>query len=928
MIDAPLEVRAVAESARTVIPVTLPPGTRLGLYEIVAPLGAGGMGEVYRARDTRLGRAVAIKVLRDTAETPTRRQRFEREARATSRLNHPHICALYDVGEDDGRRYLVMEYVEGETLARRLRSGPLPLSELFKFAIQIADAMDHAHRAGIVHRDLKPANVILTAAGAKLLDFGLAQWHEESTLATAHSGEWRETVTEEGTIVGTVPYMAPEQLEGRKADGRTDIFAFGALVYEMATGRAAFDGPSKASVIAAVLNHELKPLSAARAVVTPDGSTPPLLDQIVARCLSKNPDDRWQTARDLRQALAWIGNGGVATTTGPIALRHGSRAISRREYVAWGLAATLFGIVAAMSVVRFGEAITAPGVARTAILFGDETLSRRFSSDRPLALSPDGSRLAYVAAGPDREQLYVRDLSELNASPLAGTTGARQPFFSPDGKWIAFFSPDGLMKVPVSGGAPTLITAVPGRPGGGTWSPSGTIVFSAEQMLFSVSANGGPPRRLEAAGRGRWPEVLPDGETLLYTRGTAILATSLDGRTTRTIARTTPDVSAGPGDNDDVTQSAASLGASAIAQAHYLPTGHLVYGQNPGAIRAVAFDRATLTVTSAPVSLVEGVYRGSNGTSVYYAVSRSGLLVYAPENPQRTLVWADRVGRATPVTDDRQAFTQPRLSPDGQRIAVSIHDDTRRSDIWVYDVTSRTRTRLTAEHHNLGIVWTPNGTHVTYSWSPAGVFLVPRDGGSPRALLQDRPAALSRRPIYSSSWSADARQLLAWTLAANNGEDIWELQDGTARPLLVSAADEKFGQFSPDGKWIAFQSNESGRDEVYVARYPDLTSKTAVSNRGGGYPMWSPAGRELFYRQGSAMMAVAVEMSNTFGAAPPTLLFDDPSYVGASGDLRFDVARDGQQFLTPRAVDPSTARQLVVVSNWFEDVKRRFAASR
>jgi serine/threonine-protein kinase len=895
---------------------------QLGPYTIEVPLGAGGMGEVYRATDTRLGRTVAIKILRDDANSRTSRERFTREAHAVSRLNHPHICALYDVGDENGVRFLVMEYVEGEPLARRLRRGPLPMADVLRLATQIADALDHAHRAGVVHRDLKPANVMLTRSGAKLLDFGLARWLPDREASSSDALECDDTVTEEGTVVGTVPYMSPEQLEGKKADARSDIFAFGALIYEMGTARPAFEGPAKASVIAAVLDRDPEPLSIRRTAAGADAS-PPLLDAIVARCLNKDPDARWQSVSDVRHALTWLVSGDAVTSPLPTDAPVRSHGWRRRRNVAVGAVVAVAALTAGASLWRSLAAPPSPPVIRTSIVFpSGQTLSRRYDNDYPIAVSPDGTHLAYFAAASDREQLYLRKFSDLDAVPIAGTIGARHPFFSADGKWLAFFSGNQLLKVSVDGGALQRICELPGvSSSGGSWGPTDTIVFSAERLgLFKVPAGGGAPQLLDATDRGRWPDILPDGRTVLFTRQNAIYVTSLDGAAPRTLARVNSDVQG---------EGAAVLGEGAIGQARFLPTGHLIYAQDPGAIRAVAVDPSSLALRGTPVPLVDDIYRASSAITMYFAVSRSGLLVYAPESPRRTLVWVDRLGRPTPVAPDSERFRIPRLSPDGRRIAVSIDNETRRPDIWIYDVASGTRTRLTSAASNLATLWTPDGTGVTHSSDRDLVVDSAGGGGPTQRLLEVRPEPLRDQPLYSSSWSSDGRRLLFWSRDKVTGQDLWTIDEGTPRALLRTPANEKFGAFSPDGNWIAYQSDESGRDEIYKARYPLLSDKTAVSNRGGGYPVWSRDGRELFYRQGTAMMTVPVVASGTtLRTGSPQLLFDDPSYVGTSGDLRFDVSPDGQRFLTPKADDASISRQLVVVQNWSAEVKRRVLAGR
>ena len=493
------------------------PGRRLGPHEILAAIGAGGMGEVYRARDTRLDRIVAIKILPDhLADRADLRERFEREARTIASLNHPHICAIYDVGHQDGTDYLVMEYLEGETLAQRLVKGPLPAEHVLQYAIQIADALDKAHRKGITHRDLKPGNIMLTKSGAKLLDFGLAKLTQPDALSDATlSGLPKNSITGEGTIIGTLQYMAPEQLEGGEVDARTDIFAFGAVVYEMATGKKAFEGKSQASLIAKILETNPPPMSSLQPM------TPPALERIVHSCLAKAPDERWQSAADLARELKWLAGSGTqgASSVGQSPVRVVRASNRTFAYLGWAAAALLVAAVAVL-LFRNSAAPTVASVIRTSIVLPVGQRLTSDAADYPMAVSRDGNRIAYVAEEESGTQLYVRELSALGPKAIAGTSGARHPFFSPDGQWVAFFADGALQRVSVAGGAPLRICNISGTSMGGSWGPDNTIVFGSRGTgLHKVSAAGGVPQPLNGGDSGTWPEILPDNKTVLFSTG-------------------------------------------------------------------------------------------------------------------------------------------------------------------------------------------------------------------------------------------------------------------------------------------------------------------------------------------------------------------------------------------------------------------------
>ena len=715
------------------------------------------MGEVYRAIDTRLGRAVAIKVLpQQVAESPARRQRFEREARALASLSHPHICPLYDVGEQGGLPFLVMEALDGETLAARLVRGALPIDHVVRHAIEMADGLDHAHRHGVIHCDLKPSNVMLTRSGVKLLDFGVARLCATETVGAARLERPSvQTITDEETMVGTPQYMAPEQVEGLEGDGRTDIFAFGAVVHEMATGRPAFEGRSRAAVIAAVLEHDPEPISSARRI-TPESvvaasareTMPPLLDNIIARCLAKDPDERWQTAKDLKQALKWIAEGPAETP-------HAPRRTSRRDWLARVTALGLVGTLSAIGVWRATSRVPLSGgsVARF-VLSVPETDTLITSG---LAVSPDGRSVVYVAQRHGTRQLFRHAMDQLEPVPIAGTEGGDFPVFSPDGQWVGFFADNALKKVPASGG-PAVTICPAGYRRGASWGPDDQIVFASGSSpdLMQVAATGGTPRALTAMAtlsgkRAEWPELTPDGRAVLYNvmvtgaRDTArIVVRSLDTGMERDL-----DVGTNP---------------------RLSPTGQILFAR-AGELWAAPFDRNRLAITGSPMPVLEGLQVNAGGMALF-AMAHDGSLVHAA--PGRSVVVAvDRTGQADVLLDiPRVYYGAPQSSPDGRRLVMAFSDQLASNpNIWTYDLERRLISRLTfGRSRDSAPLWTPDGQRIVFGSDRAGgtrnLFWTAADGsGVPEQLTR------SLQPQNPNSWTRDGR-----VLAFTENTDIWTLR--------------------------------------------------------------------------------------------------------------------------------------------------------
>ena len=899
-------------------------GTRLGPYQIESPIGAGGMGEVYKATDTRLERTVAIKVLpAHVASDPERKQRFEREAKTVAALSHPHICPVFDVGREGEIDFLVMEYLEGETLAERLQKGALPLDQALKYAIEIADALDKAHRQGVTHRDLKPANIMLTKAGAKLLDFGLAKLKQPaagapgmSTVPTQSAG-----LTAQGTILGTLQYMAPEQLEGTEADARTDIFAFGALVYEMATRKKAFEGKSQASLIAAILEREPTPISTLQPML------PERLDEIVRTCLAKDPDDRWQGAGDLGRQLKIIQGGSQPSVAVPVVAT--PQRASWRQAMAWAATALAVGSlltgIAVWSLTRPAPPAPRP-LARFVVITPPDGPLLRSASYPEVAISPDGTRIVYGSGtGPDStRQLYLRHVDQLDATPLRGTERGNAPFFSPDGEWVGFRdAADTLKKVSVLGGPAVTICELGGGPRGMSWASDDTIVFAttASNGLMRVPAVGGEPEVLTTVDpegfetAHAWPEVLPNGKGVLFTAWSG----SADGSRIAVVSLETGEITyLVPGGSNP----------------HYSPTGHIVYGVG-GTLRAVGFDAERLELTSDnAVPVLENVNTKSFSGAANFSLAGNGSLVYVAGTgfsggTQRTLAWVDRQGMETALPLPALGYLDPRLSPDGRRVAVGVADEGR-FDLWVFDVQSAAGLRLTNEATVRTPIWTPDGERIIFSWNqepPFALFWIPADGSGEAERLTTPDAGLVGD--FPTSVSPDGQAVVfTRNLGAGNAE-LWQVPlDGerTPQPVVQGEFNRGNASLSPDGQWLAYRSNQSGAFEVYLQPYPGPGSTTPVSIGGGDSAVWSRDGRELFYRVGNRMMVVEVEPEPTLRVGPPEELWEEPYYdTGFGSPRQYHVAPDGR-FLMIRlgaTTDDATASpELILVQNWFDELQR------
>jgi serine/threonine protein kinase len=875
------------------------------------------MGEVYRAKDTRLDRTVAIKVLpAQISDRADLRQRLEREARAVSSLNHPHICALYDIGHQDGIDYLVMEYLEGETLAQRLMKGALPLDQVLRYAIEIADALDQAHRHGVIHRDLKPGNIMLTRSGAKLLDFGLAKRKVEA--ASGRLGPSAETalllssrsgsLTEGGTICGTLQYMAPEQLEGKDADARTDIFAFGAVLHEMATGRKAFEGKSQASLIAAILEHD------PAAISTLQPLTPPALDRVVKKCLAKDPEERWQTAHDLKDELKWIAelgpqSGGAATTS------TGGKSRKRLASWAWITSVVLFVIALALAIAYFRLPLTEGKTTFLSLPLPEKTTVKLFSVRTGSAISPDGRRLALVAFSEGQARLWLYSFDSPAPRLLPGTDGASYPFWSPDSQAIGFFAQGKLKRIEVSGGPPSTLCDAPLNARGGAWNLDGVILFGpAFGPLRRVPQTGGaavPVTTLDESHQEiahHFPHFLPDGRHFVYLALSAgrenrgICIGTLDGTTTKRLLR-------------------------ADSSAVYAQPGYLLFVREQKLL-AQPFNQQHLATTGDPLPVVDKVAFNPFGEYAEMSVSDSGTLVYrSVSSTDSELVWFDRAGRAQTVVGPRAGYMHIDLSPDGRQVVMDRIDPQKGEvDAWLLDLKRDIPTRLTTgKVGTFCSLWSPDGARIVFvSGSGDGYNLYRK-----RTTGNDQEELLLKGGEYMNptDWSKDGRFIIysQWGLGTQQG-DLWVLPlDGERQPrkYIATPFDEYWGRLSPDGRWMAYVSNETGSDEVYVQSFPEPGRRERVSSGGGSHPRWRGDGRELFYlAPDKRLMAVAVKGENTFESGAPAALFETPGFDLHNAQFPYAATADGQRFLVIRPVENASAKSLTVVLNWAAGLRR------
>jgi eukaryotic-like serine/threonine-protein kinase len=891
--------------------MTISAGSRLGPYEVVAPLGAGGMGEVWRGRDTRLNRDVAIKVLPAAlAGNEEFLARFEREARTISSLNHPNICTLFDVGHDGDTRYLVMELIEGESLADRLAKGAFTPDLVLKYGAQIAGALDRAHRQGIVHRDLKPGNVMLTKTGAKLLDFGLARSAAETTPIQGMTGLLTEArpLTQQGTILGTFQYMAPEQLEGQEADARTDIFSLGALLYEMATGKRAFEGSSRTSLIAAIVSSHPAPISS----VAP--MTPPALDRVVRKGLEKDPEDRWQSAHDVASELQWLSEAGsqagVATT---VTMRRRSR-----ERLAWGLTAVLAAVAAAFGIGFVRRAPVQPPAFRATLMPPPETALIPFDL-LGLSLSKDGRRLAFIANAADgSRQIWVRDLAETTALAVAETHGASYPFWSPDGQYLGFFADGKLKKVDLRGGSPQVLAEAPtGR--GGSWSANDVILFSPKlrSAILSVPAAGGTPKPVtkfdeKTETTHRWPQFLPDGRRFLYISRIPRTTGGQDAGRLLLASLDSPDPVPLI---DDATN------------AVYVAPGYLIYGR-AGSLYAWRFDAAKGRLDGKPVPIGDqklSYWEPKN--FVPFAASDNGTIVYLPDASRKsTLDWYSRDGRPLGSLGQAGFYATPRISPDAKKVAFfQSEGDAAVGDIWIADLEYDRKFRLTQQSGTyFGPQWSHDSSRIVFDCTPKTVQDLCVKSFADAGDVQVLYASPSWK--VSGSFLAGDRSILFSEQDPQTDEDIKLLElDGKGEPrvFLKTPFNEDNPEASRDGQWIAYTSNQTGRGEVYVRAMSGSYQQWQISSAGGAQPRWRADGKELFFLGTDGnVMSVAINLSPVFRPGTPKALFKLPKTPDRDTPIFEDVTPDGQRVLLDVPVTERSSVGFEVVLNWTALIKQ------
>jgi serine/threonine protein kinase/Tol biopolymer transport system component len=882
--------------------MALTSGAKLGPYEIQSPLGAGGMGEVYRARDVRLDRTVAIKVLAShLSSSPELRQRMEREARAISSLNHPNICHLYDIGSQDGTDYLVMEFLEGETLAERLGKGALPLGETLKIGIAVAEALAVAHRQGIVHRDLKPGNIMLTKGGAKLMDFGLAKSAVASAPGGASSAPLLSAartmsgaspvspLTTAGTMIGTIQYMSPEQIEGKEADARSDLFALGAVLYEMVTGSRPFGGKSQISVASAILEKEPEPISAVQPL------TPPAFEHIISACLAKNPEERFQTAQDVALQLKWIAKSGTQV------LRSTEKKGNKREQLAWLIAGVLALMLIAIVLLWRGP----KGTEQTTYFSAPLPFAARSA-----AVAPNGHTVAIVGHRESEQNnvLWIYEPGSPEATSLADTGGATFPFWSPDGRSLGFFADGKLKKLNLAGGpVQTLCDASTGR--GGTWNKDGVILFTPSGTLgvglYRISASGGTPTQVTVPDKtlnedsNRWPVFLPDGIHYLYS------AINLSGR------RDLYSVYLGSLNSNEK-----RLVVRAKGNAAYAAPGYLLFYRDQ-TLFAQHFDTGKFELTGEPVPLLRDVQFFPRISQAVFAASTGGLLVAQrnADSGASQVLWFDRKGQQIGVALNPGIYGNIMLASNGRAVASDTTDPaSQNTDIWTYDLETGSAKRLTFDPALDSLpIWSPDGSRTVFASNRElkfDLYLKDTNGAQEEKVIpQDGPDR------FPTDWSRDGKYVIY-----GRGPDLWflTLPELRSTQFLKASSTLKSARFSPDGKWVAYASNESGRWEIYVTSFPEAHGKWQLSNAGGDQPRWRGDGKELFYLSNdNKIMAVPVRTGSNFDAGTPTALFQaNPREMFATSELfSYDVSSDGQKFLINTQLKTAMT-PLSVVLNW------------
>ena len=879
-------------------------GRSIAGYDIVAQLGQGGMGEVYRARDRQLGRDVAIKVLpAAVANDHERLKRFEREARLLASVNHAGIGAIYGVVAEAGVRALVLELIEGETLSVTLSRGLLKIERALALAAQIADALDHAHRRGITHRDLKPSNIMIAASGVKLLDFGVGKLAAPVTGGTMTR---ESTLSQEGAIIGTLHYMAPEQLEGRAADARSDVFSFGAVLYEMLSGRRAFDGQSQASIIAAVLEAPTPKLTG---VAGPLG---PRIERVVTKCLAKNPDDRWQSARDLADELRWLGTeASTARTIDAVGTREVPSTTRRRSIPILAAVAALIVVAVLGWTATWRQAESETPDTNSLIRFAVQPREGRVPIGN-FDISSAGDQLVYqVRLSTGSSLLHIRRFDQLEGVPLKGTEGGFRPVFSPDGQWIAYAANGAIRKIGVRGDAPPVVvtTSDIGTTFGLEWPTPDTIFLVARnQPIRRVPAGGGRPENVTTLERGtevdhHGPVLLPSGRALLFAVHGQRNRFSIAVQDLRTGERRTLFEGFTP---------------------RYSPTGHLLFDRG-SAIMAVAFDEASLQVSGDPVTLVERVPVDARSGDSGYRLSRNGTLVFQHRALPRSreLIWVDRKGREAAVPIPAQAIDMPRISPDGKQLAYVVEEVGRR-DIWIYTWENGRQVRLTQAGDNWSPIWTPDGTALIYGRDGRNVAEVVRhslDGATLDTLGSDVA------DLWPHGISSDSQHLVVGVQPPTDELHLALLDRGSQQlhTLLQNIGEPRDARLSPDGRWLAYAEQVSNRTEVFIQGFPEPGVRRQVSVEGGANPVWARDGKELFFRRGRRMYAVGIVTGGGLTWGPPTMLFEG-DYFFPSGD--YEVAPDGRFLMNRQAPLDSPVGQLDVVVNWRNELITRVPTSR
>jgi Tol biopolymer transport system component/predicted Ser/Thr protein kinase len=889
-------------------------------YKVTSKLGEGGMGEVWRAEDTKLGRDVALKVIPDSfAGDAERLERFEREARVLAALSHPNIAGIHGLEDVGGKRFLVMEVAEGETLSERIARGPLPVEEAVRIAVQIAQALEVAHEKGIIHRDLKPGNVVVAPDGrAKVLDFGLAKAMGIHPLS-GNSGQNTQSptlapgMTQAGVLLGTAGYMSPEQARGKEIDRRTDNWAFGCVLFEMLGGRRAFDGETVTDVLGAIVHKEPE-------IARLPSSVPPRIRRLLERCLQKDPRRRLQSIGDARIALEeWLEKPEAVEAEA----RPAAAGPTWRSWPLWtaALVAAVAGTLVGMTLLQ--PARVPEPQRRLEVAVGGRSFFSGLGSS--VVLSPDGRHLVTVVGDGSATELWLRPLDQLEGTRLvsgAGTETPYQPFFSPQGDWVGYVTPQTLKKVPLTGGAPITLASVQ-RSRGASWGPDDTIVIAptAASGLSLVPAAGGEPRPLTTLDeeRGevthRWPQWLPGGRAVLFTVGVQDVG-RFDDATLEVVEVATGD--------RKVVHRGGTYG-------RYVPSGHIVYIENE-TLFALPFDVKRLEPTGSPVPVVEGVSASLGEGGAQYSFSRTGMLAYlgggvgAPKYPA---LWVGRDGGTSPLLSEPGTYAHPRLSPDGTRLSLTVLRDDN-WDIWIYDLARDVSTRLTfSESYDGDQIWSPDGTEILFTSSRTGQTISFRkraDGtGEAEPLMAEQTDQ-----TYATSWSADGRYVMGQRLG--EGLDLWvlDLESGEVEDYLSSPFTEALGVFSPDGRWVAYQSDESGRAEIYVRRFPTGGGKWQISDGGGAQPTWSESGRELFYRNNEGLMVVPVDGSgSSFQANKPRSLFTG-SFLGGTQGLSvqgfsfsdYDATRDGQRFVLFPQEAEGPGSHVTLVTRWFDDLAK------